>query len=578
MDLWLSNGRFVFDALDAGTTTADYASLRPEPVQVFRLWQIYIDNVDPLLKVTHIPTLQPRIIEAMGDAKRSTPTLEALMCGIYCMAVNSLRDAECRETFGAPKKQLMHKFRCLCQQALCQAEYLRTTDRDCLTAWYFYLVCVDLYHNVSGVTLDLRENTQLSIGHTTDTRTLSSMLAVAMRIARRMGLHAEAELAKCSVLEAEMRRRLWWSLSMFETRIAEMAEHKITGLSTDWDCRLPLNVNDADLRPEMKEPPRAGVAQLNKTSEAFFSLVRCELASFFRNCHHLRLDIDRDLDRDATRAFTRQFQASLAALEKLVDDRYLRHCDPENPLHTMAICATRSHIARCRLMERYMASASSVGSIAEAERDASITQTFIILECDTTMMTNPLLVRFRWLLDIYFPLPAYIHLLLDVKRRPTSPHAERAWEIMSANYEARFTATENPVESPMFKFFTGIILGAWEPVAAAEENNDVVPPKIITDIRSQLERMSLGTASPFPSEQFDPGMSDFTGVMPIGFDDNVHAPWAWPPDWRGMVSGLSIYPSDIEMASSGVNQFPWAPEGYGWGAQQNTTYNFDPAM
>jgi hypothetical protein len=417
------------------------------------------------------------------------------------------------------------------------------------------------------------------------------MLAVAMRIARRMGIHAEAELAKCSVLEAEMRRRLWWSLSMFETRIVEMAEHKITGLSADWDCRLPLNVNDADLRPEMKEPPRAGVAQLNKTSEALFSLVRCELAGFFRNCHHLRLDLDRDLDRDATRAFARQFQASLAALEKLVDDRYLRHCDPENPLHTMAVCTTRSHIARCRLMERYMASASSVDSPAEAERDASITQTFIILECDTTMMTNPLLARFRWLLDIYFPLPAYIHLLLDIKRRPTSPHAERAWEVMSANYEARFTATENPVENPMFKFFTGVILGAWEPAAAAEEKNDVAPPKIITDIRSQLERMSLGTidaagdsqlaantASPFPSTEFNSGMSDFTRVMPVGFDNEAHASWAWPVDWRGMASGLPVCPFDTEMSSSGINQFSWIPEGYGWGPQQNPTFNFDPTM
>ncbi|GKU11278.1 unnamed protein product, partial [Fusarium langsethiae] len=38
-------------------------TLHPEPAHLFRLWQIYLDNVNPLLKVTHTPTLQARIVE-----------------------------------------------------------------------------------------------------------------------------------------------------------------------------------------------------------------------------------------------------------------------------------------------------------------------------------------------------------------------------------------------------------------------------------------------------------------------------------------------------------------------------------
>jgi hypothetical protein len=71
------------------------------------------------------------------------------------------------------------------------------------------------------------------------------MLGVAMRIAQRMGKHSESACAKCAPLEAEMRRRLWWSLVLFDSRISEMANDRTTTLIPTWDCRIPLNVNDS---------------------------------------------------------------------------------------------------------------------------------------------------------------------------------------------------------------------------------------------------------------------------------------------------------------------------------------------
>ena len=81
------------------------------------------------------------------------------------------------------------------------------------------------------------------------------MIGVAIRIAQRMGIHSESALAKCTALEAEMRRRLWWSLILFDYRISQMSNSNSTTLDPTWDCKIPLNVNDSDLRPEMKGPP-----------------------------------------------------------------------------------------------------------------------------------------------------------------------------------------------------------------------------------------------------------------------------------------------------------------------------------
>lgn len=121
-------------------TAVELSTLHPEPVHIFRLWQIYLENVNPLLRVTHTPTLQGRISKAAGNLTNITPALEALMFSIYSMAVLSLTE-ECQSLFGMPKGDLLRKFQFGCQQALMNCGFLRSADRDSLTALYLHLVC-----------------------------------------------------------------------------------------------------------------------------------------------------------------------------------------------------------------------------------------------------------------------------------------------------------------------------------------------------------------------------------------------------------------------------------------------------
>lgn len=102
---------------------------------------MFLDNVNPLVRVVHT-SLQPRVIEAVGDVTRISPTLEALILSIYCIALKSLTDDECLSMMKSPKSELMSKYQTGCQHALANAGYLRTTSRDCLTALFLYLVRV----------------------------------------------------------------------------------------------------------------------------------------------------------------------------------------------------------------------------------------------------------------------------------------------------------------------------------------------------------------------------------------------------------------------------------------------------
>ena len=121
-------------------TAVDISTLQPEPVQIFRLWQIYLENVNPLLKVTHTPSLQGRIIEAASNVSNISPTLEALMFSIYCMSILSLTMDDCQAMFGSSKVDLLTRYQFGCQQALLNCGFLRCDDYDCLTALYLYLV------------------------------------------------------------------------------------------------------------------------------------------------------------------------------------------------------------------------------------------------------------------------------------------------------------------------------------------------------------------------------------------------------------------------------------------------------
>lgn len=134
--------------------------MHPNQVQIFRLWQLYLDNVNPVLKVTHTPTLQPRIIDAAGNVTRIEPSLRALMFSIYCISIVSLTDEQCLSQFGSDRSDLLAGYQLATQQALIDCKFLSTENRDCLTALVLYL---------------------MSVRSDADPRALASILGIALR-------------------------------------------------------------------------------------------------------------------------------------------------------------------------------------------------------------------------------------------------------------------------------------------------------------------------------------------------------------------------------------------------------------
>lgn len=139
----------MFDSHDGfpfmvGGSPTQITHLHPSPIQIFQLWQVYLNNVNPLLKISHVPTLQNQIVGAGADLPNLSKPLEVLMFSIYLISVTSMTKDDVESTFGISKDALLAKYHGATQRALVNAGFMRSSDLMTLQAYLLYLVSTTL--------------------------------------------------------------------------------------------------------------------------------------------------------------------------------------------------------------------------------------------------------------------------------------------------------------------------------------------------------------------------------------------------------------------------------------------------
>ena len=347
---------------------------------------------------------------------------------------------------------------------------------------------------------------------------------------------------------------------MFESRISEMADCRVTQLAPTWDCKLPLNVNDSDLRPEMTEPPLVQA----KITDSVFAVLRSELADFIRNTQfHL------SFTNPALKSVARKLpkDGHLDYLENMAEENYLQYCDSGNPLHYMTIWTTRAYIARCRLFENYSRSPTPPMNTSEYETDAALAHALKMLECDTRVLNAPFAKGYQWLRQLYFPFVAYVHIVKDVAKRPFNDRTSEAWEVMSDNYDARFRVLPL-VDNAIFRMFTRVILQGYSAYehAVGKRGEQAAVPRIVSNIRQTHKKIAeMGQSSDAEQENgvMDMRIDDFLMPMPMNLNDHGLANGMignQVPDFRTFPNALSssTMPTDMDHLS-------WDPMGWGLG-------------
>lgn len=126
--------------LSADMFNSSTEDLQPDPIHIFRLWQLYLDRVNPLFKVIHVPTTQPFVMEAATNMSNLPLHYQALMFSIFAMASVSMTSAECIQTIGISREAAIQRFNTGTKSALIKYSFLKNHNMTALQAVVLYLV------------------------------------------------------------------------------------------------------------------------------------------------------------------------------------------------------------------------------------------------------------------------------------------------------------------------------------------------------------------------------------------------------------------------------------------------------
>ena len=131
------------DLLLGMNTAASTEGLQPTPMQIFKLWQVYIERVNPLFKVIHVPTTQPHVVELATNPQSVPIKIQALIFSIFAMSVVALNDEECEQVLGQTRDDALQKFSKGVKTSLVKVKFLDSFDMSTVQALVIYLVCLD---------------------------------------------------------------------------------------------------------------------------------------------------------------------------------------------------------------------------------------------------------------------------------------------------------------------------------------------------------------------------------------------------------------------------------------------------
>ncbi|KFA74361.1 hypothetical protein S40288_06686 [Stachybotrys chartarum IBT 40288] len=350
---------------------------QPLSSRIMFIWQIFVDRVDPFVKVLHVPSVE-RIVTALESGISGTePKTQALLGAISLATLVSLDEEEVAANFSQPKSQLVNSYRSIVEQALAQAGFLSTKDMTVLQAFVIYLAVLP---RAGGE------------------HAMWQLTGLLVRVATSMGLHRDDAKAGAPPLELELRRRMWWQIYLLDSSSADPRLAQLSISEEMFDTNLPTNVNDDDLESRATPSPSAG--EITRTT---LFLIRCEMRRLARMV-------------ELNRSKTLQFQLDLVErVRNTIWSALLREIDSGNALNTHS---------------QHRDDGKGVSNDNNLARlvDSSLQ----LVELTHKLLTKPSWEKWRWQVRGQIPAAAVSLVLLQLQRGPWSDGSEQAWATIQA--------------------------------------------------------------------------------------------------------------------------------------------------
>ncbi|KAF2711841.1 hypothetical protein K504DRAFT_465575 [Pleomassaria siparia CBS 279.74] len=387
------------------STSVDMLALHPPPERARQFWAIYKENVDPLVKVLHIPTIEPTLLDAFTHPEKIPKGLECLMFAIYYGAVTSILDPECIEQWGEDRASLLQKYRFGLEQALARANFLYCDEMIILQAFVVFLIL-------------LRRND--------DARKIWTLTGLVVRIAQTLGIHRDGSHFNLPPFEIEMRRRLWWQVCILDARASEDHGCDPTIVEAQFDTKMPLNVFDKDLTHDMEALPEERTGFTDMT----FCLIRFEVANIFRRILYIPPGPNK----------CSQFFFALTIPEKekwiseahqRLEDKYLSKADMTIPLYWVTATISRLVMSKMWLIVYHPHQRRDGGaSLPQETKDKLFITSLENIEYSILLETEARTMKWGWLFRTYVQWHAIAFLLSELCVRTKGEAVDRAWRAL----------------------------------------------------------------------------------------------------------------------------------------------------
>lgn len=425
-------------------------SYHPTLPQAVNLFAVFTENVSPVIRLFHMPTLLKSYWEWIASLDSLDKNTEALLFAIYYSSCISLPNDQCVSLMGQTREAATEKYRFGVEQALARADLLNTHSMVLLQAAVLFLS---------------------ALRNQDDSRTTWSLTALVFYVAQSMGLHRDGTVFGLKPFETELRRRLWWYICMLDGHSSKLQEHEANLYQLFSDTKLPLHINDSDLDPDMTEAP----PERDDWTDMTFCMIRCEALNTACSTRLIGLGLQRGPCRagwaqTSPETTVDERKAIVESFVERVTQRYLRHCDSSEP----SAMVIKVIFARFWLLvyrpqpgpnsndSNHPRPSPTPGSSSSSNattpsknpgseqpidpkiRDKLFSISIDVLELSSSILTHPQLVKWSWYSRSYVQWHAIGYVLAEICCRPASADCDRAWAAVMAVYDSGILSINEP--------------------------------------------------------------------------------------------------------------------------------------
>ena len=361
-------------------------------------------------------------------------------------------------------------------------------------------------------------------------------------------MHRESNLVNLPVLEAEIRRRVWWFIVMLDNRSGDRAGVGAPATTARWDTAAPLNVNDSDITPNMKVPPSNRVG----ATEMIFCSTMYEMGSFLVRTSSPLIGSDNSWQKITSHSVPlADREKSIDELVDYMEQKALKYCDPVIPLHILARNMVMTLTNRMRFATLHPRQYPDRGaSMPKKEKDKLFALCLTILEQDNFFHSTPSLRGFIWRFFEFVGLDALIYLLSELQRQSTGSRADQAWLQIETAFK-HHPELLSDTKKALYRAVGNLTLKSWELREGEFNKQHLSPPEgslpwFVSSLRL-LRTQDFGSPSNFRPPEREMGN--------LGFDNNDQN---YDKFWDDFDNSINTFQMPDPLSTDYLDPMDWA--------------------